>query len=95
MAPFLRSQSFHAVNVIGTLRQSIPRAARMFRSTMEFYNSARLSTVSPITAMGFCDVEKGFRALQSGRNLGKIVFTANDTDIVQVSYTTIRFIDIC
>jgi hypothetical protein len=85
MAPFLRNQSFHAVNVIGTLRASVPRAAKMFRNTMSFFTTTACSAVTPVTTMGFCDVEKGFRLLQSGKNMGKIVFSANDRDVVQVS----------
>jgi short-subunit dehydrogenase/aryl carrier-like protein len=82
MAPFLRNQSFHAVNVIGTLRASVPRAARMFEGAMRFFESAACKAVTPLTVMGFDQVEAGFRGLQSGKNMGKIVFKAEDAAIV-------------
>lgn len=83
MAPFLRNQSFHAVNVIGTLRASIPRAARMFERTMRFYESALCKPVTPVRVLPLGKIEEGFRSLQSGKNIGKIVFETESPAVVR------------
>jgi NADPH:quinone reductase-like Zn-dependent oxidoreductase len=84
MAPFLRNTSYHAINVIGTLRASVPRASRLFERTMAFLNNGFARPVEPVTVMNFSQIEAGFRLLQSGKHVGKVVFSVQDDDIVQV-----------
>jgi hypothetical protein len=42
--------------------------------------------------MSFSEIEDGFRLLQSGKNMGKIVFSADDNDKVQVSFREESFL---
>jgi len=77
--------SFHSINVIGTLRESIPRASQLFENTMQFLLKGYCQPVNPVTAMSFSQIEEGFRLLQSGKHLGKVVFKAHDNDTVMVS----------
>jgi len=51
---------------------------------MRFFKGSRCSAVTPLNVLGFDEVESGFRLLQSGKQMGKIVFKANPGAIVKV-----------
>ncbi|OXV11891.1 hypothetical protein Egran_00348 [Elaphomyces granulatus] len=82
MAPFLKNVSFHSVNVIGMLRESTLRASELFEKTMEFIRVGSLQPVLPINVMNYSQIEEGFRLVQRGVHIGKVVFKANDDDMV-------------
>jgi KR domain len=82
MAPFLKNVSFHSVNVIGMLRENTLRASELFEKTMEFIRAGSLQPVLPINVMNYSQIEEGFRLVQRGKHIGKVVFKANDNDMV-------------
>lgn len=52
---------------------------------MAYYFNAACKPVNPVTTMDFSQIEDGFRLLQSGKHMGKVVFKAHDNDMVQVN----------
>ena len=52
---------------------------------MRFITRQHCQPVKPVTVMDFSQIEEGFRLLQSGKQMGKIVFKANDNDTILVS----------
>lgn len=52
---------------------------------MAFLNNGYATAVTPVTTMDFSQIEAGFRLLQSGKHVGKVVFVAHDEDLVLVS----------
>jgi KR domain len=82
MSVFMKNVSFQSVNVIGTLRESIPRASQMFEKTMAYYFAANCQPVAPVNVMSYSQIEEGFRLVQSGKHIGKVVFKVNDDDRV-------------
>lgn len=90
MGPFLKNVSFHSVNVIGTLRESIPRASQLFEKTMAFIHSKHCQPVLPINVMSYSQIEEGFRLLQSGKHIGKVVFKVHNDDRVMAAPSPVK-----
>lgn len=80
----MKNISFCSVNILGILRNSVPRAARIFRDVMDLLRSSVIKPVDPISVMPFGRIEEAFRLMQSGRHTGKIVLTTHDDDQVPV-----------
>lgn len=51
---------------------------------MEYFFNTTCKPVNPVTTMDFSQIEEGFRLLQSGKHMGKVVFRAHDNDMVPV-----------
>ncbi|KAJ5260475.1 hypothetical protein N7478_012080 [Penicillium angulare] len=84
MVPFLKNLSFHAINMIMVQQYTLQTSSMVFQAVMELFNRGMLSPILPTTAFPISDLEKGFRSLQTGQHMGKVVFTIQDSDMVPV-----------
>lgn len=86
MQPFLRGVSYMGVN----LEQFHPTSAahmelsEALQDIFDLLSINKLRELYPITIYTYSEVEQAFRALQSGKVLGKIVVRASPDDIVPV-----------
>ena len=85
MAPFLRNISFHSVNMVALLQRALPICAQVFQEVMGMLSEGITKPVDPMVFMPFSKIEEGFRTMQIGKHIGKIVFEAHDEDLVPVS----------
>jgi len=84
MAPFLRNISFSSINLIGLLQNATPVCSRVFQEVMTMLKINVLKPIEPMTFLPFSKIEEGFRIMQTGRHIGKIVFEAHDDDLVPI-----------
>ena len=84
MVPFLKNLSFHAINMVVVQQYTLEMSATVFKSVMELFNRGMLTTIFPTTSFPISELERGFRTMQTGQHVGKIVFTVDDSDIVPV-----------
>ena len=82
MAPFIRNVSYHSINLIGLLRHDLPTCSKVFKDVMALFDQNIAKPVSPTTTMPFSQIEEGFRLMQNGKHIGKIVLEAHDNDLV-------------
>ncbi|EGC40933.1 iterative type I polyketide synthase [Histoplasma capsulatum var. duboisii H88] len=84
MTPFLQNISFTGVDLL-TLAESRPKVVReLLKTTMRLWADKKIKGAYPLTTLGYSELEDGLRMLQSGKNIGKIVFAPNEKDIVPV-----------
>lgn len=84
MTPFLQNISFTGVDLL-TLAESRPKVVReLLKTTIRLWEDKKIKGAYPLTTLGYSELEDGLRMLQSGKNIGKIVFAPNEKDIVPV-----------
>lgn len=84
MAKFANNATFASVDLAVVMQEKPRLIQRLLSDTMLLYKSLAIKPVQPITTFPIQDVEKAFRLLQSGRNIGKIVVEPRDEDQVMV-----------
>lgn len=52
--------------------------------TLELFSQGHIHEAKPTRVMSFAQIEEGLRVLQSGKGMGKMVFTPSPTDVVPV-----------
>ena len=86
MFPFSKNATFGAVDIA-----SIPAMGRMdiikkaWQAILKSVNAKRLRPAYPLQVYPISEVEKAFRYMQSGKNIGKMVVTIDSNDEVFVS----------
>ena len=80
MAPFIKSISFHAVNMIALLKHDVPTSSRVWADVMDLFNAKKIGSVAPVKTMPLSELENAFRTMQMGKHIGQIVLECNDTD---------------
>ncbi|EGE80204.2 polyketide synthase, variant 2 [Blastomyces dermatitidis ATCC 18188] len=84
MTPFLQNISFTGVDLL-TLAESRPKiVGELLNTTIRLWEENKIKGAHPLTTLGYSELEDGLRMLQSGKNIGKIVFAPNEKDIVPV-----------
>ncbi|PGH30586.1 hypothetical protein GX50_06669 [[Emmonsia] crescens] len=84
MTPFLQNITFTGVDLL-TLAESRPKIVReLLNTTMRLWEEKKIKGAYPLTTLGYSELEDGLRMLQSGKNMGKIVFAPSEKDIVPV-----------
>ena len=71
--------------MVALLQRAIPICAKVFQEVMGMLAQGITKPVSPVTIMPFSGIEEGFRTMQIGKHIGKIVLKAHDGDFVPVS----------
>ncbi|PGH19323.1 hypothetical protein AJ80_04076 [Polytolypa hystricis UAMH7299] len=84
MAPFLRNLTFQSINLLDILEFNLPKASRIFQGVMDLINKDVTTPIKPTISLPFAQIEEGFRMMQTGKHMGKIVFEPTDNDIVPV-----------
>lgn len=82
MAPFIKNVSFHAVNILVSYRECVPRAAHTLHNSLRFFWDHHCQPSSPIQVMPFSQLPDALRLLRSGTQVGKVMIRAEDEDRV-------------
>lgn len=78
MDAFGKNRSFIGVDILG-LGKEAPLALQMLVSQFyRYYSQGKLQPIRPVTVYDALDVGKGFRHMQSGQHVGKIVIRIPD-----------------
>lgn len=83
MSTFARNVSFSAVDLHYLMHSHPDSAAEILQKLMNMLTSAAIRHPDPLHVYSASEVEQAFRFLQSGKNTGRIVISANSTDIVR------------
>lgn len=86
MAPFLRSVSFIGFNLEQYIegRAEFEVFEKALDSIFDLVAAGKLHPIAPINLYNYRDAAKAFRALQSGKIIGKVVLRANEDEVVPV-----------
>ncbi|KAL6720039.1 hypothetical protein ACLMJK_001960 [Lecanora helva] len=84
MAPFIRNISFHSINLVGLLKHDVVKCSEVMREVVDLFRQGIAKPIHPTTFMPFSQIEEGFRLMQMGKHIGKIVFEVGDNDLVPV-----------
>ncbi|KEQ90223.1 hypothetical protein AUEXF2481DRAFT_71742 [Aureobasidium subglaciale EXF-2481] len=84
MAPFVRSASFAALDLItlGELRGDV--VADIFTHINILLQTHAIRPVSPISKFAISDAESAYRMMQAGRHMGKILLVPSENEHVQL-----------
>jgi NADPH:quinone reductase-like Zn-dependent oxidoreductase len=84
MSVFLRNTVYAGVDVAELYKQKPAKCESLLRDIMDMFASEQLLPVHDITVLRYTDLEAGFRLLQSGKSMGKVVFKQDPDDVVMV-----------
>ena len=84
MAPFIRNNSFHSINLVGLLKHDLAKCSSIMQEVVELFRQNIAKPIHPTTSMSFSQIEEGFRLMQMGKHVGKIVLEVGDNDLVPV-----------
>lgn len=93
MAPFTRSVSFAAIDLIeiGTHKGGI--VSRVLADVLDLIGRKAIRTISPLTVFPIQEIEKACRMLQTGKHIGKIIIKPIEGDLVKVKiYNAFNFV---
>jgi NADPH:quinone reductase-like Zn-dependent oxidoreductase len=85
MGPFLRNVSYSGVDLAPIFTNKPAKAAQLLARILQLASEKKIHLAYPLTVMNFSELEAGFRLLQSGKGMGKIVFKPHKDDLVPVS----------
>ncbi|GLA55110.1 type I Iterative Polyketide synthase (PKS) [Aspergillus niger] len=84
MAPFMNNIHFCGVNMLSVYRDNIPLFGRIIADMMRMVSEGIIRPVKPLKTFNLSQIEEVFRTMQTGKHIGKMVFQANDDDLVPV-----------
>ncbi|MCJ1249688.1 hypothetical protein MMC30_006914 [Trapelia coarctata] len=82
MFPFAQNVTFSDIDLASLSVQRPELLQKSFRSVMRLFLDQKLQPASPIHTFPVSEVEKAFRYMQTGKNVGKIVVTIQPEDRV-------------
>ncbi|CAM1507705.1 Fc.00g045530.m01.CDS01 [Cosmosporella sp. VM-42] len=83
MATFAKNVTFSSVDLVVVLSERPPLMKRLLSEVFDLYRRGIVRPITPLSIYPISDIESGFRALQSGKNLGKIAITLGEADMVK------------
>lgn len=84
MTPFLKNITFTGVDLLSLAEHRPKVVGELLSETMRLWSENKIKEASPTTVMSYSQLESGLRLLQSGKNMGKIVFTPDENEMVPV-----------
>ena len=84
MAPFAHNATFASVDLGLLMDQAKPAMAEILASIMALFAAGKISVPQPLHLFRVSELEKAFRSMQSGKNMGKIVVEMQRDAIVPV-----------
>ncbi|KAJ3499830.1 hypothetical protein NLG97_g19 [Lecanicillium saksenae] len=87
MDPFRRNVSFASVDMVTVFEMNKALGARVFRECCQMVHDGQINPPAPITELCYSDVHKGFRMMQMGTTMGKLVLVPGPEDKVLVEPT--------
>jgi NADPH:quinone reductase-like Zn-dependent oxidoreductase len=85
MSPLRRNASIIDIDLAAIMRYKPDVIRDTLKEIIYLWAQGKIHAVRPLTVLGFTQLEHGFRQLQSGKNMGKIVFVPHDKDIVPMT----------
>ena len=90
MDPFRKNISFASVDMITVFEHNRPLGARVFRECCNLIQTGIIKIPETVIELPYADAQKGFRMLQMGKHLGKVVLVAREYETVPVVPTVYR-----
>jgi amino acid adenylation domain-containing protein/thioester reductase-like protein len=87
MDPFRRNVSFASVDMVTVFEKNKPLGARVFQECCQMVHDGKIQPPEPITELSYAEAQKGFRMMQMGTTMGKIVLVPGPDDRVLVEPT--------
>lgn len=84
MDPFLKNVTFSSVDLAVVMRSSKSLMSEITKTIEEFLGNGAISLCQPLHVYGLSEIEKAFRFMQSGKNMGKIVIEMDQSASVKV-----------
>lgn len=94
MEPFQKAVSFVHVDVIQLCDSKGALIQRILKEVVSLVAGKNVRNVTPVTVTKLGDIVRTFRTMQTGKHIGKLVLTIGPDDIVHVSCSTPRKIEI-
>lgn len=85
MAQFMNCTIFASVDLVLIIQEKPELVQSLLSDVMDLLRKGTARPASPITSFSVQDIKNGFRALQSGSIIGKVVFEPGLEDEVMVS----------
>jgi len=82
--PLLRQTVMASVDLTTIMKYKPKKLGQLIGETVRLFAEGKVRVASPTRVMDYTQIEEAFRALQSGKSMGKIVFKPNDTDLVPI-----------
>lgn len=84
LSHFARNISFSSVDLMVIFNTSKALTGRLMTAVMEMFARKQIRPPHPLHVSSVAKLEQGFRYLQSGKNVGKMVITMQEDDLVPV-----------
>lgn len=84
MDPFRKNISFASVDMITVFEYNRPLGARVFKECCRLIENGIIKNPETILKLPYHEAQKGFRMLQMGKHLGKVVLVAPEKETVAV-----------
>ena len=90
MDPFRKNISFASVDMITVFEHNRPLGARVFKDCCNLIQAGTIKIPETVIELPYSEAQKGFRMLQMGKHLGKVVLVAGEHESVPVLPTVYR-----
>lgn len=90
MDPFRKNISFASVDMITVFEHNRSLGARVFKECCNLIQAGTIKIPETVVELPYADAQKGFRMLQMGKHLGKVVLVAREYETVPVVSTIYR-----
>ncbi|CAD6587369.1 MAG: hypothetical protein ASARMPREDX12_002825 [Alectoria sarmentosa] len=90
MDPFRKNISFASVDMITVFEHNRPLGARVFKDCCNLILEGTIKIPETVIELPYAEAQKGFRMLQMGKHLGKVVLVAREYESVPVLPTIYR-----
>ena len=90
MDPFRKNISFASVDMITVFEHNRPLGARIFKDCCNLIQAGTIKIPETVVELPYAEAQKGFRLLQMGKHLGKVVLVAREYETVPVIPTGYR-----
>ncbi|KAI1391900.1 polyketide synthase [Hypoxylon trugodes] len=84
MEPFRKNVMFASVDLITMFEKNKRLGARVFKECCDLVHNGEIKPPAEIATVSYADAVKGFRLLQMGKHVGKVVLVPSKDDIVPV-----------
>lgn len=90
MDPFRKNVTFASVDLVTMFERNKVLGARVLQDCCKLVHDGHITPPETITELSYADVVKGFRLLQMGKHIGKVVLVPHKNDLVPVRPSTYR-----
>ncbi|CAH0023222.1 unnamed protein product [Clonostachys rhizophaga] len=84
LGPFLRNVTMTSVELPTVMRHKPNVALNLMERTMQLFSEGHIGEAKPTKVMSFSEISDGFRVLQSGKGIGKMVFVPRSDDLLPI-----------